>query len=257
MTNTIDEQEIEQFSSLSNKWWDKSGPFSALHKMSNARIKFIIRNSKRIISTNKSDVNLLDGLKCLDVGCGGGILSEPLCRLGAVVTGIDASQMAIQSAISHSRRSRLNINFKCMSTGDLIKSSKSDLNNQSDIIIASEVIEHVNNRDLFLSDLSRLCKPGGLVVFTTINKSVLGVLLGKFFAEEFINVVPKGTHDPRKFISPNQLIKEAEKYRIILDDITGFIPTFKIKNILNKEFGEFKLSRNIEVNYGLAGINLK
>jgi len=254
MTNTIDEQEIEQFSSLSNKWWDKLGPFSALHKMSNARIEFITRNSRRIRSKNYSDVNVLNGLKCLDIGCGGGILSEPLSRLGAIVTGIDASEMAIQSAVAHSRKSRLEIDFKCMSTGDLIKSS---LDNQFDIIIASEVIEHVSNRALFLSDIAKLCKPGGLVVFTTINKSVLGVLLGKFFAEEFIKVVPKGTHDPNKFISPNQLIKEAEKYKIILDDITGFIPTFNIKNILNKEFGEFKLSKNTEVNYGLAGINLK
>ena len=254
MTNTIDEQEIEQFSSLSNKWWDKLGPFSALHKMSNARIEFITRNSRRIISKNYSDIKVLNGLKCLDIGCGGGILSEPMSRLGAIVTGIDASKMAIQSAIAHSRKSRLDIDFKCMSTGDLIKSS---LDNQYDIIIASEVIEHVSNRALFLSDIAKLCKPGGLVVFTTINKSILGVLLGKFFAEEFIKVVPKGTHDPNKFISPNQLIKEAEKYKIILDDITGFIPTFNIKNILNKEFGEFKLSKNTEVNYGLAGINLK
>ena len=254
MTNTIDEQEIEQFSSLSNKWWDKLGPFSALHKMSNARIEFITRNSRRITSKNYSDVNVLNGLKCLDIGCGGGILSEPMSRLGAIVTAIDASEMAIQSAIAHSRKSRLDIDFKCMSTGDLIKSS---LDNQFDIIIASEVIEHVSNRALFLSDIAKLCKPGGLVVFTTINKSILGVLLGKFFAEEFIKVVPKGTHDPNKFISPNQLIKEAEKYKIILDDITGFIPTFNIKNILNKEFGEFKLSKNTEVNYGLAGINLK
>ena len=254
MTNTIDEQEIEQFSSLSNKWWDKLGPFSALHKMSNARIEFITRNSRRITSKNYSDVNVLNGLKCLDIGCGGGILSEPLSRLGAIVTGIDASEMAIQSAVAHSRKSRLDIDFKCMSTGDLIKSG---LDNQFDIIIASEVIEHVSNRALFLSDIAKLCKPGGLVVFTTINKSILGVLLGKFFAEEFIKVVPKGTHDPNKFISPNQLIKEAETYKIILDDITGFIPTFNIKNILNKEFGEFKLSKNTEVNYGLAGINLK
>jgi 2-polyprenyl-6-hydroxyphenyl methylase/3-demethylubiquinone-9 3-methyltransferase len=254
MTNTIDEQEIEQFSSLSNKWWDKLGPFSALHKMSNARIEFITRNSRRITSKNYSDVNVLNGLKCLDIGCGGGILSEPMSRLGAIVTGIDPSEMAIQSAIAHSRKSRLDIDFKCMSTGDLILSS---LDNQFDIIIASEVIEHVSNRALFLSDIAKLCKPGGLVVFTTINKSVLGVLLGKFFAEEFIKVVPKGTHDPNKFVSPNQLIKEAEKYKIILDDITGFIPTFNIKNILNKEFGEFKLSKNTEVNYGLAGINLK
>ena len=257
MTNTIDQQEIEQFSSLSNKWWDKSGPFAALHKMSNARIQFIIRNSRRIIQKSNSQVDPLKGLKCLDIGCGGGILSEPMSRLGAEVTGIDASEMAIQSAISHSRKSRLAINFQCMSTGDLIKSTKLSLDNQFDIIVASEVIEHINNRDLFLSEISQLCKPGGLVVFTTINKSVLGILLGKFFAENIIKVVPKGTHNLKKFISPIQLIKEAEKYKLILDDITGFVPTFNIKNILNKEFGEFKLSNNIEVNYGLAGINLK
>ena len=257
MTNTIDKQEIEQFSSLSDQWWDKSGVFSALHKMSNARIEFIIKNSKRITSNNNSVTNSLSGLKCLDIGCGGGILSEPLSRLGANVTGIDASEMAIQSAIAHSRKNRLNIDFKCMSTGDLIKSNTIYPDNQFDMVIASEVIEHVNNRALFLSDISMLCRPGGLVVLTTINKSFLGVLFGKIIAEQFIKVVPKGTHDPRKFISPNQLIKEAEDYKIILDEITGFIPTFKIKNILNKEFGDFKLSRNIEVNYGLAGINLK
>ena len=134
MTNTIDKQEIEQFSSLSNQWWDKSGSFSALHKMSNARIEFIIRNSKRIISKNYSDFNTLNGLKCLDIGCGGGILSEPMSRLGALVTGIDASEMAIQSAIAHSKKSRLDIDFKCMSTGDLIKSNKLSLN---DGVVAS------------------------------------------------------------------------------------------------------------------------
>ena len=257
MTNTIDKQEIEQFSFLSEKWWDKSGPFSALHKMSNVRIEFILRNAKRLPSKNKSQFSSLEGLKCLDIGCGGGILSEPMTRLGGIVTGIDASEAAIQSAISHSQKSRLNIDFKCMSTEDLVKSNKLNLNNQFDVIVASEVIEHVNNRDLFLSDISKLCKPGGVVIFTTINKSILGVLLGKFFAEEVIKVVPQGTHEFKKFISPNQLIKEAEKYKIILDDITGFIPTFNIKNLLNREFGEFKLSSNIEVNYGLAGINLK
>jgi 2-polyprenyl-6-hydroxyphenyl methylase/3-demethylubiquinone-9 3-methyltransferase len=257
MINTIDQKEIEQFSALSNKWWDKSGPFSALHKMSRARIEFILRNSKRVSSKNNSEGNILKGLKCLDIGCGGGILSEPLCRLGAKVTGIDASDMAIKSAILHSQKSRLQIDFKCMDTAALIKSENLNLNNQFDIVIASEVIEHVNNRDLFLSDISKLSKPGGLVVLTTINQSVLGVLLGKFFAEDVLSILPKGTHDPKKFISPNQLIEEAAKHKIILDDKTGFIPTFKMHDLINKEFGEFKLSRNIQVNYGLAGINIK
>ena len=254
MINTINEKEIEQFSSLSNQWWEKSGPFSALHKMSNARIEFILKNSLRLNNKNKTFVKPLNRLKCLDVGCGGGILSEPLSRLGALVTGIDASEMAIQAAITHSKKSRLHINYKCMTTGELIKSNT--LNNQFDIIIASEVIEHVENRGLFLSDISKLSRSGGLVIFTTINQSVLGIVLAKIFAEGILNIVPRGTHDPNKFISPIQLRKEAEIQKIILDDITGFVPTFNFKNLLNREFGHFKLSRNTQVNYGLAGINL-
>ena len=254
MINTINKKEIEQFSSLSNKWWDKSGPFAALHKMSNARIEFILKNSLRLTNKKASDIKPLNGLKCLDIGCGGGILSEPLCRLGAIVTGIDGSEMAIESAIKHSKKSRLNIDYKCLSSSELIKSSY--LSQQFDVVIASEVIEHVNNRSLFLSDISKLSRSGGLVIFTTINQSVFGVLLGKIFAENLLNVVPKGTHDPKKFISPLQLQKEAEKIKIILDDITGFVPTFNIRNLFNREFGDFKLSKNTQVNYGLAGINL-
>ena len=122
MINTINKKEIEQFSSLSNKWWDKSGPFAALHKMSNARIEFVLKNSLRLTNKKASDIKPLNGLKCLDIGCGGGILSEPLCRLGGIVTGIDGSEMAIESAINHSKKSRLNIDYKCLSSSELIKS---------------------------------------------------------------------------------------------------------------------------------------
>ena len=107
MTNTVDQKEIEQFSSLSNKWWEKSGPFSALHKMSNARLEFIRQNASRIIRKENLSVNFLDGVKCLDIGCGGGILSEKLKRLGAFVTGIDASQSSIEVAKDHAKKSRL------------------------------------------------------------------------------------------------------------------------------------------------------
>jgi 2-polyprenyl-6-hydroxyphenyl methylase / 3-demethylubiquinone-9 3-methyltransferase len=257
MTNTIDQKEIEQFSSISNKWWDKKGPFAALHKMSNVRVEFIKRNVRRIIDEREQEIKSLKGLNCLDVGCGGGILSEPLKRLGAIVTGIDASEKAIEIAKEHSFKSRLDISYKCTNTSELIESKKDDFISKFDIVIASEVIEHVNNRGKFLSDISRLSRPGGLIVFTTINKSFLGVALGKYFAEHIIKVVPKSTHDPKKFISPRNLAYEAEKYNIILDDFAGFIPTFNINNILKKEFGNFKLSSNLEVNYGAAGINLK
>ena len=256
MTNTADIREIEQFSLLSNRWWDKSGPFSALHKMSNARIEFIKNNASRIVNNEKTETKFLDGLECLDIGCGGGILSERLSRLGARVTGIDASESSINVAKQHSIKSRLEINYRCITTTDLLKNEKEKFLNKFDIVIASEVIEHVNERKVFLSDISKLCRSGGLVVFTTINKSFLGIILGKFFAENILNVVPKNTHNPEKFISPQELSSEAQEHNIILDNFVGFIPKFKIQNIINKEFGDFILSSNTLVNYGAAGIKL-
>ena len=256
MTNTADIREIEQFSLLSNRWWDKSGPFSALHKMSNARIEFIKNNANRIVNDEKTETKFLDGLECLDIGCGGGILSERLSRLGARVTGIDASESSINVAKQHSIKSRLKINYRCITTTDLLKNEKEKFLNKFDIVIASEVIEHVNERKVFLSDISKLCRSGGLVVFTTINKSFLGIILGKFFAENILNVVPKNTHNPEKFISPQELSSEAQEHNIILDNFVGFIPKFKIQNIINKEFGDFILSSNTQVNYGAAGIKL-
>ena len=256
MTNTADIREIEQFSLLSNRWWDKSGPFSALHKMSNARIEFIKNNANRIVNNEKTETKFLDGLECLDIGCGGGILSERLSRLGARVTGIDASESSINVAKQHSIKSRLEINYRCITTTDLLKNEKEKFLNKFDIVIASEVIEHVNERKVFLSDISKLCRSGGLVVFTTINKSFLGIVLGKFFAENILKVVPKNTHNPEKFISPQELSSEAQEHNIILDNFVGFIPKFKIQNIINKEFGDFILSSNTQVNYGAAGIKL-
>ena len=256
MTNTVDKREIEQFSSLSNKWWDMSGPFSALHKMSNARIEFIKQNATRIFKKNNIGVNLLDGLNCLDIGCGGGILSEKLKRLGANVTGIDASKSSIDIAKEHAKKSRLEINYKCITTSELLEIKEEKALNKFDLVIASEVIEHVYDRKIFLSDISNLCRPGGLVIFTTINNSLLGILLGKYFAEDILKILPSGTHEVEKLISPENLAIEAEQHGIILDNFTGFTPTFRFKNIINKEFGNFKLSSNMQVNYGAAGIKL-
>ena len=256
MTNTVDKKEIEQFSSLSNKWWDLSGPFSALHKMSNVRIEFIKQNATRIFKKDKKNVNFLNGINCLDIGCGGGILSEKLKRLGANVTGIDASKSSIEIAQEHAKKSRLEINYKCITTSKLLEIKEQKDLNKFDLVIASEVIEHVYDRKTFLSDISNLCRPGGLVVFTTINNSFLGKLFGKYFAENVLKILPAGTHEVEKFVSPENLAIEAEMHGIILDNFTGFSPTFRFKNIINKEFGNFKLSSNMQINYGAAGIKL-
>ena len=256
MTNTVDKREIEQFSSLSNKWWDMSGPFSALHKMSNARIEFIKQNATRVFNRDNIRTNFFDGLSCLDVGCGGGILSEKLKRLGANVTGIDASKSSIDIAKEHAKNSRLEIKYKYITTSKLLQIYEQKALNKFDIVIASEVIEHVNDRKKFLSDISNLCRPGGLVVFTTINNSLLGIIFGKYFAEDILKILPVGTHEVKKLISPKSLALEAEEHGIILDNFTGFTPTFRFKNIINKELGNFKLTSNMHVNYGAAGIKL-
>ena len=171
--------------------------------------------------------------------------------------GIDASESAIQTARYHSKKSRLKIDYKYITTSEMANTKNQNFKNKFDLVIASEVIEHVNNRNLFLSDISKVSKPGGIIVFTTINQSILGVFFGKYIAEYVIKVIPPNTHNPEKFVSPKKLIFEAKKHNIILDDITGFVPTFNVKDILQKQFGEFKLSSKIDVNYGLAGINVK
>ena len=256
MTNTVDKKEIEQFSSLGNKWWDKSGPFSALHKMSNARIEFIKQNTSRIINNKKKSINLFEGIKCLDVGCGGGILSEKLNRLGANVTGIDASEISIEVAKEHSIKSRLDINYQCISTSEFLEKEKKKNFNYFDLVIASEIIEHVNNRKYFLSDISNLCRPGGVVIFTTINSSFLGILFAKIFAENIFKILPVGTHNVEKFVSPETLTREAEEYNIVLDNFMGFAPTFKFEDIINRQFGDFKLTSSLEINYGAAGLKI-
>ncbi len=256
MTNTVDKKEIEQFSSLSNKWWDLSGPFSALHKLSNARIEFIKQNATRIFKKDQKNINFLNGINCLDVGCGGGILSEKLKRLGANVTGIDASKNSIEIAREHAKKSRLDINYKCITTSKLLEIKEQKTIDKFDLVIASEVIEHVYDRKRFLSDISNLCRPGGLVVFTSINNSFLGILFGKYFAEDILKILPAGTHEVGKFISPENLAIEAENHGIILDNFTGFFPTFRFETIVKMEFGNFKLSPNMQINYGAAGIKL-
>ena len=112
------------------------------------------------------------------------------------------------------------------------------------------------DRKVFLSDIAKLCRKGGIVVFTTINKSFLGIFFGKYFAENILRIVPKGTHNVQKLITPETLAKESAKHNIILDSFTGFKPTFKIEDIINREFGDFKLTSSLEINYGAAGIKI-
>ena len=251
MNTTIDEKEIEFFSNLSKHWWDFDGPLGSLHKLADVRIEFLLRNIARIKKNKK--MLPLQYLNCIDVGCGGGILSERLKRLGGNITGIDTSNQAIDVAKEHAKKSNLKINYKCISTSKFLKTHK-DL--KFDVVIASEVIEHVNNRSKFLHDLSNLLKDRGLIIITTLNKSLPSIVLAKYFAENILKIIPKGTHDIEKFVTPEKLIHEAKKYNIILDDLVGFSPIFSLKSIFSRKIKRFELVSNPIINYGIAGLKI-
>ena len=251
MNTTIDKKEIEFFSNLSKHWWDLDGPLGSLHKLADVRIEFILRNITRI--NQKSRILPLQYLKCIDVGCGGGILSERLKRLGGNITGIDTSKEAIDVANTHAKKSKLEINYEYISTSKFLKKYN---NLKFDVVIASEVIEHVNDRSKFLSDLSNLLKDRGLIIITTLNKSFPSIILAKIFAENFLKIIPKGTHDVEKFVTPEKLTHEAKLHNIILDDLVGFAPIFSFESIFEKKIKKFKIVSNPIINYGIAGLKI-
>ena len=246
MNSSIDNQEIQQFNKPNQDWWDEQGSFSALHKITPCRISYIIQVIKKNIKRQEKygDYEICQNLKILDIGCGGGILCEPLSRLGGQITGIDVSENAILSAKTHAQTMELDINYKCISIEDF--NSK---NYNFDLVIASEVIEHVSNRKLFLQMIKQISSNETSIIITTINKSLPGIVFGKFAAEYILNLIPKTTHDWNKFISPNNLYNEAKECGIILNDFVGFVPDLVKK--------DFKLSTYLGINYAASGIILK
>lgn len=237
---SVDRAEIDAFDALASTWWDEGGPFAPLQAMTPARMRYIRQHSARLLC-RPLDAPLA-GLSVLDIGCGGGLLAEPLARLGAVVTGIDASRGAIQTASEHAIRSGIKISYQHISAEELAKTGCS-----FDLIIASEVIEHVQDRTQFLATLAKFKhkKNLSMVVITTINRSLAGVVLAKYAAEYIFNLVPKGTHDGGKFVRPSELKAEAAEAGIDIDDITGLRPSLK---------GGFALGGPPLVNYAAAGL---
>ena len=246
MNSSIDNQEIKQFNKPNQDWWDENGSFSALHKITPCRIDYIVQVIKKNIKRqeNYRDYEICRNLKILDIGCGGGILCEPLSRLGGQVTGIDVSENAILAAKAHAQTMGLDINYQCKSIEDF-NSTKYNF----DLVIASEVIEHVSNRKYFLQMLKQISSNKTSIIITTINKSLPGIVFGKYAAEYILKIIPKNTHDWNKFISPNNLYNEAKECGIILNDFVGFVP-----DLLKKDF---KLSSFLGINYAASGIILK
>jgi len=234
-TNTINKKEIEKFSKIAEEWWDPNGKFKPLHKFNPIRISYIKEN---IINTfnlkNKKD-NPLSEIKILDVGCGGGLLSEPLSRLGAEVFGIDASDNNIKIAKLHAKKSNLNIKYFCSSP------EKFKIKNEFDVILNMEIVEHVEDVDFFLKSCSKLLKKGGIMFVATLNKTLKSYLFAIIGAEYILKWLPIGTHEWEKFVKPDELINFLNKFSLKLTDLKGV--KFDLLN------NDWKFSSDTSVNY--------
>jgi len=198
--DTINKKEIEKFSAIATEWWNPNGKFKPLHEFNPIRIKYIkdnIINNFKLNLTNKP----LKKINILDIGCGGGLLSEPMSRLGASVTGIDASKKNIEIAKLHAKINKLKINYVCASPETLKTKIKFD------VILNMEIIEHVKDIDLFIKESSNLLKKNGLMFIATLNKTLKSYLFAIVGAEYILNWLPIGTHDWNKFVKPENIIE--------------------------------------------------
>ena len=235
MSTTINKEEIQKFSDLAEEWWDVNGKFKPLHMFNPVRIEYIIENIKKHFKISQNEPSFLKGLNILDIGCGGGLISEPMARLGANVTGIDASKKNINIAQIHSKKSALKINY--------ITASPENLSNKGefDIILNLEIVEHVDNVNLYIKSCSQLLKKNGLMFTATLNRSFISYVKAIIGAEYILRWLPIGTHDWNKFIKPEELENFLSQEEFSTKDIKGL----KFNPFLKK----WKRSNDLSVNY--------
>ena len=232
---TVDKIEIEKFSKLAKDWWNPNSEFKPLHLFNPARISFIKNKLISHFGLNSNSEKPLEGLKILDIGCGGGLLCEPLTRLGATMTGIDASNNNIEVAKLHSKEMRLNIKY--------IRCSPDQLNfkNEFDVILNMEVVEHVSNINLFIKNCSKVINKNGIMFIATINKNLKSYIFAILGAEYILRWLPIGTHNWDKFLTPQYLEIIANENNFLADETVG------VKfNLFSKKW--FK-SNDTSVNY--------
>ena len=231
---TVNKKEIEKFSRMAEEWWDVEGKFKPLHKFNPIRIKYIKDSIIENFKLHNNEKLPLNGINLLDIGCGGGLLSEPMFRLGATVTGIDASAKNIEIAKIHAKKNNLNINYICTSPEKIQKE-------KFDVILNMEIVEHVENVDLFLDSSSSLLKKKGLMFVATINKTLKSYLFAIVGAEYILRWLPIGTHEWEKFIKPDDLKNILYKFNMTMIKTDGV----KFNPFLDK----WSLSKDTSINY--------
>ena len=232
--SSVNKKEIEKFSKMAAEWWDPSGKFKPLHKFNPIRIKYIKENIiNNFKLTNKKKP--LEKINILDIGCGGGLLSEPMTRLGATVTGIDASIKNIKIAKLHAKKNGLKINYLCSSPENLMIKEKFD------VILNMEIIEHVDDINFFMESCSQHLKKNGLMFIATLNKTLKSYIFAIIGAEYVLRWLPIGTHDWEKFVKPGDLKKILFKNNLQIEKLDGM--NF---NIIKDEWS---VSKDTSINY--------
>jgi 2-polyprenyl-6-hydroxyphenyl methylase/3-demethylubiquinone-9 3-methyltransferase len=240
---TVDAAEVAQFESLGEKWWDENGPMRPLHRLNPVRLGYIRDSACAHFKKDAKTLRPLAGLTAADIGCGGGLVAEPLCRMGAAVTGVDAGPENIRVATAHAKKQRLDIDYRAATVETVARSGK-----RFDIVTALEIVEHVSDVPLFMEACCKIVKPGGLLVMSTLNRTPKSYLLGIVAAERILRWLPVGTHDWKKFMKPSELARPIEQNGLRVTDVRGLI-----YNPLTRDFALSKT--DLDVNYLLTAIH--
>lgn len=236
-SSTSSPDEIAKFESMAEEWWDPNGKFKPLHDLTPLRLEYITNLTKKHFKKNS-----LHGIKSLDIGCGGGLITEPLSRLGADITGIDASAININIAKNHANKCNLDINYQQILAEDLAKTNK-----KFQLILALEIIEHIDNIELFIKSCASLLAEGGIIIFSTINRTSKSFLESIVAAEYILKWLPIGTHSWSKFVKPSEINKYAIKFGLKEPNMQGLSYSLILSS--------WSLSDNIRNNYFISYIS--
>jgi 2-polyprenyl-6-hydroxyphenyl methylase/3-demethylubiquinone-9 3-methyltransferase len=236
---TVDADEVARFAALSADWWDERGSLRMLHRLNPLRIAYIRDHAAAAFGSDVKHVDSLSGLRILDIGCGGGILSEPLARLGATVVGIDPGEGAVAAARAHAALAGVEVDYRCASAEAL-----ADAGERFDVVLAMEVVEHVADRDLFVRRAAEMVEPGGLMVAATINRTLKSFALAIVAAEYVLGWVPRGTHQWDRLVTPDELERAIEAGGLRAIDGVGVV--------YDPLRGEWRRSDDMDVNYMMA-----
>ncbi|MCJ2045685.1 bifunctional 2-polyprenyl-6-hydroxyphenol methylase/3-demethylubiquinol 3-O-methyltransferase UbiG [Methylobacterium sp. J-078] len=233
---SIDRDEVARFEAIAATWWDEAGPMRVLHRFNPVRLAYIRDTACRHFGRDPHAPFALDGLTVVDIGCGGGVLSEPLARLGARVTGLDPAPTNIKVAQAHADAEGVPVDYRARTIEDVVAGGE-----RFDIVLAMEVVEHVVDMPAFVAQAARAVKPGGLLFAATLNRTLRSFALAIVGAEYVLGWLPKGTHDWDKFVRPDELARAVNDGGLTVTDTTGVV--------LNPLDGSWRASRDTAVNY--------